>query len=91
MWHILQHLVKRFSQKKQEKQIVGTLVIKWLQDYFQREDVEGYVRHHIVFVRTHDQTLKIELFRKQREILQYLQAYLQRLGYSYILKKILLK
>jgi hypothetical protein len=102
MYNILDAMRKSISQHYRGKKMIGTIAIKCVKDFFQiekkadnvireKEVIEGYVRNDKLFLKTHDQHLKIQIFKQKKELLIQINQQLQTLGYHQQLSDIFLK
>ncbi|MDR0282039.1 MAG: hypothetical protein LBI53_01585 [Candidatus Peribacteria bacterium] len=80
MKDILDVMRKSISQHYRGNKMIGTIAIKSVKEFFQlekntenivreKEEMEGYVRNGKLFIKTEDQALKIEIFKKKKELI----------------------
>jgi len=80
MQPILDTLRKSLSQHYRGNKMIGTIAMKNVKEFFQlekntedvvreKEIIEGYVRNGKLFIKTEDQALKIEIFKKKKELM----------------------
>lgn len=55
------------------------------------EPIQWYVKFNKIFIKTQDQTLKIEIFKKKQEILTKVNEALAKVGYASKMVEIMLK
>lgn len=102
MQNILDAMRKSISQHYRGKKMIGTIALQCVRDFFQlekkadhivreREPLEGYVKHHKLFLRTYDQMLKIEIFKKKQSLISLINEELEKLGYKERIDEIFLK
>jgi hypothetical protein len=65
------------KQKNLDKPLAGTMTLKELNVFFGRDDITGHVKNRLLFIKTYDQSLRIEIFQKKIELLAHLNTYLQ--------------
>lgn len=53
--------------------------------------LEGYVRFKVLFLKTNDQTLKIQIFKQKNQILQEVNLALEKIGYKTRVEEIRMK
>lgn len=53
------------------------MTIKELNFFFGRDDMTGHVKNRILFIKTYDQSLRIEIFQRKTELIIHLNTYLQ--------------
>ena len=84
-------LRKRLADKYLGNQAVGVLALKVVQDFFSDKNLKGYVKFTTLFVLSQDSQLKIEIFRKKREILSLVNESLKKYGYVVKIREIMVK
>ncbi len=57
----------------------------------EQEVIEGYVRNGKLFIKTEDQALKIEIFKKKKELIALINNQLSNLWYKQTIDDIFLK
>lgn len=93
---------KNFSQKFQGFRMIGSLALTAAKQYLKIEkkpdyiieDIEvlsWYVKFDILFLKTADQMLKIQIFKEKKALLIYINQHLQKLGYHQQINDIRLK
>ena len=99
---ILDAMRKSISQHYRGNKMIGTIAVKTVKEFFQlekkadhvvreQEPIEGYVRNWKLFLKTNDQALKIEIFKKKKELLSLINTQLETLGYKQHIHEIFLK
>lgn len=83
---------KNLSEKFQGFRMLGTLGIGVLRKHFdvekkdenliQDEVITWYLQYQILFVKTSDQVIKIELFKQKRELIEKINQHFSSLGYQ---------
>jgi hypothetical protein len=102
MQNILDAMRKNISQHYRGNKMVGTIAMKSVKAFFQlgkaaenvvreKEVLEGYVRNGKLFLKTSDQALKIEIFKRKRELISLVNEQLEILGYKQRIDEIFLK
>lgn len=61
---------------------VGTLALRYVKEHFNTTDISGALKHKKLFIATSDQSLKIEIFKQKKALIQWINEKLQRLGYE---------
>lgn len=92
---------KNFSQKFQGNRLIGALALRSIREYFDihggadsyldEEIVTGYVKFTTLFLKTSDQSLKIQLFKEKKNLISTINDRLAKLGYLYKIQDIRLK
>ena len=92
---------KNLSQKFQGYRMLWTLALKFTKKFFQIEKkpdhiladeiLTWYLKYQILFLKTRDQNLKIEIFKQKKELITQLNAHFQSLGYQQQITDIRLK
>jgi len=73
--------------------MIGAIAVKSVREFFQLEKkteevlreqelIEGYVRNGKLFLKTCDPALKIEIFKKRKELITIINEQLKTLGYK---------
>ena len=83
---------KNLSQKFQGYRMLWTLALNFTKKSFQVEKkpdhiladeiLTWYLKYQILFLKTRDQNLKIEIFKQKKELITQLNAHFQSLGYQ---------
>ena len=83
---------KNLSQKFQGYRMLWTLALNFTKKFFQIEKkpdhiladeiLTWYLKYQILFLKTRDQNLKIEIFKQKKELITQLNAHFQSLGYQ---------
>jgi len=84
-------LRKRLAQKYLGNQAIGVLTLKVVQDFFDNKKLEWYVKFTTLFIISQDSQLKIEIFRKKKEILDLINKSLEKYGYIVKIRNIFVK
>lgn len=92
---------KNLSQKFQGYRMLWTLALNFTKKFFQIEKkpdhiladeiLTWYLKYQILFLKTGDQNLKIEIFKQKKELIIQLNAHFQSLGYQQQITDIRLK
>ena len=92
---------KNLSQKFQGYRMLWTLALNFTKKFFQIEKkpdhiladeiLAWYLKYQILFLKTRDQNLKIEIFKQKKELITQLNAHFQSLGYQQQITDIRLK
>lgn len=92
---------KNLSQKFQGYRMLWTLALNFTKKFFQIEKkpdhiladeiLNWYLKYQILFLKTRDQNLKIEIFKQKKELITQLNAHFQSLGYQQQITDIRLK
>lgn len=93
---------KNLSQKFQGFRMIGALALNASKKYLKIEEkpdsiiddtpvLSWYVRFAILFLKTSDQQLKIQIFKEKNELLKSINSQLTNLGYTQQIKDIRLK
>ena len=93
-------LRKRFSQQYRGKNIVWSIALNEIKTYFnikkidpeiEKEIITWYVRQDKLFIKTMNQTLKIQVFKDKSNIIRKINEKLGELGYKVEIRDIILK
>ncbi|MDR0651031.1 MAG: hypothetical protein LBG59_06670 [Candidatus Peribacteria bacterium] len=93
---------KTLSQQHRGKKMIGTIALQCVRKNFQlekkaenvireREILEGYVKKEKLFLKTSDQALKIEIFKRKKELIATVNEQLETLGYRQRIDEVFLK
>ena len=92
---------KNLSQKFQGYRMIWMLALNFTKKFFQIEKkpdhiladeiLTWYLKYQILFLKTRDQNLKIEIFKQKKELITQLNAHFQSLGYHQQITDIRLK
>ena len=102
MQWILDAMRKRLSQQYRGKNMIGTVAVSCIKEFFniekkserivrESEVIEGYVRNSKLFIKTTDQEIKIQLFRQKNKLLSNINEKLESLWYKQKIENIYLK
>ncbi len=80
--------IRRLKQQKLDKVVLGTMVIKKINTIMWRDDIDGHVKNNVIFIKTYDQSLRIDIHQKQLEILSTLNDYLKQQDFNETIKSI---
>jgi rRNA-processing protein FCF1 len=85
-------LRKRFSEKHQGKNMIGSIILNELYSFYhleksedivrEHEMLEGYLKHDKYFIRTSDLGLKIKIYKDKVQLLKLINEKLHDLGYT---------
>ncbi|MDD2537229.1 MAG: hypothetical protein PHU61_01910 [Candidatus Absconditabacteria bacterium] len=85
-------LRKRLSQQFRGKNMIGSIAINCIHEYFsleknektirEKEAVEGYIRHNKLFLKIQDQEIKIQVFKEKKKLIELINQHLEKLGYK---------
>ena len=93
-------LRKRFSQQYRGKNIVWSIALNEIKTYFnikkidpeiEKEIIPWYVRQDKLFIKTMNQTLKIQVFKDKSNIIKKINKKLGEVGYKTEIHDIILK
>ena len=94
-------LRKRFSEKHQGKNMIGSIILNELYSFYhleKSEDIvreyeilEGYLKHDKYFIRTSDLGLKIKIYKDKVQLLKLINEKIQSLGYQWEINEIYFK
>ena len=91
---------KRLSIQHRGKNIIGSIALNEVKSYLNIERVDSevkneiltwYVRHDKLFIKTVDQSLKIQVFKEKSDILLKINSKLSEIGYKTKIEDIVLK
>ena len=91
---------KRLSQQYRGKNMIGSIAINEIKSYLNIERVDteiedeilsGYVRHSKLFIKTVEQSLKIQIFKEKSDIIKCINVKLDEIGYKSQINDIILK
>ena len=94
-------LRKRFSEKHQGKNMIGSIILNELYSFYhleksedivrEHEILEGYLKHDKYFIRTSDLGLKIKIYKDKVQLLKLINEKIQSLGYQWEINEIYFK
>ncbi len=91
---------KRLSVQHRGKNMIGSIALNEIKSYLKVEKIDSeikdeiltwYVRHDKLFIKTVDQSLKIQIFREKADIIRKINLKLSGIGYKTEIKEIILK
>lgn len=81
----------RMANQHLGKAMIWAIAVNIVKDIFGKQCIEGYVSFNKIMVKTRDQMIKIELFKKKPEILERVNQALDRVGYKTKIVDVILK
>ena len=91
---------KRLSLQHRGKNMIGSIALNEIMSYLQIKKVDTeienqiltwYVRNNKLFLKTNDQSLKIQIFKKKLNIIKQINQKLRDIGYKTEIEDIILK
>ena len=91
---------KRLSIQHRGKNMIGSITMNEIKSYMnidkvdteiQDEILTWYVRHNKLFIKTTQQSLKIQIFKKKLNIIKKINQKLSEIGYKTEIEDIILK
>lgn len=91
---------KRLSIQYRGKNIIGSIAMNEVKSYLNIEKIDAeiedeiitwYVRHDKLFIKTLDQSLKIQIFKEKSNIIQQINQKLSEIGYKTKIEDIIIK
>jgi len=91
---------KRLSIQHRGKNMIGSIAMNELKSYLNIEKIDTeiedeiitwYVRHNKLFIKTLDQSLKIQIFKEKLSIIKRTNQKLSEIWYKTIINDIILK
>lgn len=91
---------KRLSIQHRGKNMIGSIAMNEMKSYFNIEKIDTeiedevltwYVRHNRLFIKTTDQSLKIQIFKEKLYIIRSINQKLSEIGYKTEIEDIILK
>ena len=91
---------KRLSLQHRGKNMIGSIALNEIMSYLQITKVDTeienqiltwYVRNSKLFLKTNDQSLKIQIFKKKLNIIKQINQKLRDIGYKTEIEDIILK
>lgn len=92
---------KNFSEKFQGNRMLGSLAVGIAKGFLKiekrsdhlvgEEILSGYLRFDTLFLKTSDQSLKIQIFKEKKNLISSINTHLEKLGYSQKISDIRLK
>ena len=93
-------LRKRLSIQHRGKNMIGTISLNETKSYLnikrinsetEDEVLTWYTRNNKLFLKTNDQSLKIQIFKEKSNIIKQINQKLSEIGYKTIIEDIILK
>lgn len=86
-------LRKNFSEKFQWKRMLWTLALNVIKKYFDiqepeenivrdKEIISWFLKYKVLFLKTHDQSLKIRIFKEKEKVITEINNHFSKLWYS---------
>ncbi len=91
---------KRLSIQHRGKNMIGSIAINEIKSYLKIEKIDTetqneiltwYVRHHKLFIKTSEQSLKIQTFKEKTNIIKNINQKLSEIWYKTEIEDIILK
>ena len=91
---------KRLSIQHRGKNMIGSIAMKEIKSYLNIERIDTetedeilswYVRHNRLFIKTTQQSLKIQIFKEKLNIIKQINQKLSEIGYKTEIEDIILK
>ena len=91
---------KRLSIQHRGKNMIGSISMNEIKSYLEIEKVDTetqdeiltwYVRHNRLFIKTVEQSLKIQIFKEKGNIIKMINQKLSQIGYNTNIQDIVLK
>ena len=91
---------KRLSIQHRGKNMIGSIAMNELKSYLNIEKIDAeikeeiitwYVRHDKLFIKTLNQSLKIQIFKEKFNIIQQINQKLSEIWYKIMINDIILK
>lgn len=91
---------KRLSIQHRGKNMIGSIAVNEIKSYLniekvdteiQDEILDWYVRHNRLFIKTTQQSLKIQIFKEKMNIIKRINQKLSEIGYKTEIEDIILK
>ena len=91
---------KRLSIQHRGKNMIGSIAMNELKSYLNIEKIDAeigdeiitwYVRHDKLFIKTLNQSLKIQIFKDKSNIIQQINQKLSKIWYKIMINDIILK
>ena len=91
---------KRLSIQHRGKNMIGSIALNEIKSYLKIEKVDTetqdeiltwYIRHNRLFIKTAEQSLKIQIFKEKLNIVEQINQKLSEIGYKTIIEDIILK
>ena len=91
---------KRLSIQHRGKNMIGSIAMNEIKSYLNIEKVDSeikdeiltwYVRHNKLFIKTTQQSLKIQIFKEKLNIIKKVNQKLSEIGYKIEIEDIILK
>lgn len=81
----------RVASQHLGRAMIGAIAVNIVKDIFGKQCIEGYVSFNKMMIKTRDQAIKIELFKKKPEILERVNQALDKVGYKTKIVDVILK
>lgn len=81
----------RVANQHLGKAMIWAIAVNVVKNIFGKQCVEGYVSFNKMMIKTRDQSIKIELFKKKPEILERVNQALEKVGYKTRIVDVILK
>lgn len=92
MQDIKKTITQRFTKRKLDKQLIGSIALTSVKDFFSyTTTIEGYLKYNTLFITTNDHHLKIQLFLQKEKILTTINEKIHYLYPEFSISKIMTK
>lgn len=77
-----EYIRKTLAHRHLGRAMVGALALNTVRIFLGIPTLEGYVSFNVFFLKTNDQTLKIQIFKQKNQILDEINLALGKVGYT---------
>ncbi|MFA7298707.1 MAG: hypothetical protein WC010_03625 [Candidatus Absconditabacterales bacterium] len=86
-----EYIRKTLAHRHLGRAMVGAVALNTVRTILGIPDLEGYVSFNVFFLKTNDQTLKIQVFKQKNQILHDVNLALEKIGYKTRIEEIRMK
>ncbi len=73
---------KSLAKKSYGKRMIWSAWIQVVKDFFGNQELEWFVRFGTLYIKTQNQEIKIQAFKRKKELLESVNKNLSEMGYS---------
>lgn len=84
MQHIIWSIKKTLQKKEYNNHIIARLALTEAEKYFNIQNLQWYLRYHILYIQLSEQSDIIKLFHNKKSILELLNTSLEKYNYPLI-------
>lgn len=85
------YIRKTLAHRHLGRAMVGAITLNTVRTILELPTLEGYVSFNVLFLKTDNQTLKIQIFKQKNQILKAVNLAIEKVGYTTRVEEIRIK